>query len=243
MASFLFCTCYFDVNGSANASNRYTKWIDYYETHTERFGTDYLFLIDDGSAAIPSSSRYAVHDAHNLPARLNKRINFFHFPDNLGRSSVHEYPGWWRSFIFSMALANVYGMRKIIHIESDFFIVSDRLASYIKSVETGWTALYSQHYKFAETGIQIITSDSFPAFERVALQIQNNGYQAAGIAEKTLPFTQVNQEFVGDRFGELDILEDWIAERSLPAHVDYVGQVLPHHRLDQFKPFFTFDLS
>ena len=53
--------------------------------------------------------------------QVGSRASIFHFPDRLGRLAIHNFPGWFRSFTFSVVIARKLNLKKIVHIESDCF--------------------------------------------------------------------------------------------------------------------------
>ena len=72
-----------------------------------------LFLIDDASNKRNFDKRANVLNPENLPEILDHEINIVHFQDKLGRQSIQDYPGWWRSFLFSYTIAQKYNFDKI----------------------------------------------------------------------------------------------------------------------------------
>jgi hypothetical protein len=79
-----------------------------------------------------------------MPKELPNDLLMFTFPEQLGRSSMFCYPGWWRSFTYAVKIAQLYGFDKIIHIESDAYVCSQRLSDYIHSINCGWTEHYGR---------------------------------------------------------------------------------------------------
>jgi hypothetical protein len=229
MSSFLFCTSYIDKNIMNCHPLRYKKWISYYSQIMTRLGVDYIFMIDDGSLdlAIEDPVIVDVFSAkEGLPAELSKKINIITFRQHLGRPSIEDYPGWWRSFTYSIKIAEKYNFKKIVHIESDFYIISDRLMRFINSLNSGWTSLYSSHYGFCETGIQIICQDSFYDLEGIRNTIEASNYKINQVAEHFLPFTSVCKEFNGDRLGDLSILNDQrMLEEKGTNELDFYGNL------------------
>ena len=214
MKTFIFCTAYIDAD-----PQRYSDWINYYYPKIADFGAKALFLVDDGSSQTNIDPRLNLLAGEQaLPNRLDSDLNLIHFPDNLGRISVTDFPGWWRSFKFSLTVAQKYHFDKIIHIESDFYIISSKLIEYIKNIKSGWTALWSNAYKFPETAVQIICQDVFNKFGKVNYR---RGIKIP--AERILPFTKIEKGFNGGRYGEIPDLEIHLDE--LPKSIDYVGQV------------------
>ena len=100
---------------------------------------------------------------------------------------------------------------KIIHIESDAYVLSNRLFSYLNDINSGWVALYSQKYKFPESAIQIINKDEFYRIDNMPEM-----HDFKKIAEFAIPYTRLEKSFTGDRYGE---------DGKLPKYeIDYVCQ-------------------
>jgi hypothetical protein len=228
MNSFLFCTSYINKEDIRFDPLRYRKWIDFYSTLKESMGVDYIFIIDDGSPDPALEQSYpvtilSVND--DLPAELSNKINIITFEEHLGRQSMEEHTGWWRSFTYSIKLAEKYGFEKIIHIESDFYIVSERLVNFIHSLNMGWTSMYSSYFKFPETAIQVICKDCFNRLEKIRQTVATSGYRINQLAEFILPFTNVCKDFNGDRIGEMPVLKEWMLDKNSTSDLDYYGQL------------------
>ena len=213
--ALIFCTSYI------NDVQRYQRWIDYVYPRRDVFGADCVILINDGMENVEFDDRLALVDVQKeLPRKLPGDLVMFTFPDRLGRPSMFCYPGWWRSFTYSVRIAQKYGFDKIIHIESDAFVCSRRLADHIRSINWGWTSLWSHCYSMPETAIQVICRDSFENLERFA----NGGdefFQSSNTAaEYLLPFRKIESQFKGDRYAMLG--------RHLGGEVfDFLTQVRP----------------
>ena len=156
MRSFLFCTTFFGVDKPYDeAPWRYPKWVEYYSRNLDAFGSDRIFLIDDGSNRsfihLPGVSVLEVSEG--LPTVLPEGPILFRFPTHFGKlrpwipPGGHGFPGWWRSFTFSLTLAERYGYDKIFHAESDLFVITQRLADRIRLINSGWTAFANTAYK------------------------------------------------------------------------------------------------
>jgi len=206
----------------------------------ESLGVDHIFIIDDASPHlefIDSDSIAIISAEKELPVTLSKKINIISFQDHLGRQSGDDYAGWWRSFTYSINIAEKYSFEKIIHIESDFYILSDRLTGFIKTIDQGWTALYSTFYQFPETAIQVICHDSFSHLKEIFKKAITANYRFNNIAELILPFTQVNREFSGDRIGEFPVLHHWASRDGEIFDLDYYGQLPPNIKLMSLSEF------
>jgi hypothetical protein len=165
-----------------------------------------MFLIDD------SSNLKLIKDDEILTIKEDKlgefsqlnKINIYSFDNRKGldwafNSANNE--GWWRSFCASLDIAEEYNYEKIIHIEADAFLISNRLFDYINSLKTGWTALWANKYCFPESCIQIICKDQFKKFRDFA-SCGSKELSKMGLAEKIIPFTNIERRFLGDRYGE-----------------------------------------
>lgn len=197
MKSIVFCTSY--IKDAQAWDTRYQRWLDYYRD----LPLDVVkrIMIDDGSPFLPPAQiiKTVSHSA-SLLAETDKDL-IVRFDNNLGRQSIKHYPGWWRSFLHSVNIAKELGVDKIIHIESDAYILSPRLLEFIEQTESGWHVMWTPHNKFPETAIQVICRDQFEAIEN--FKQANPTLHFHDMAENILPFTSVNREFKGDRYSEL----------------------------------------
>jgi hypothetical protein len=227
MKSFLFCTCYVKQGIGEMHPKRYNKWLKYYRLILGELGAGHIFMIDDCSDEndlLGIAETDAFYSAERPPDVCEGIVNVFSFDSHLGKPSPELYPGWWRSFTYSAVLAGRYQFDKIIHVESDFFILSDRLRKYIANIRTGWVSLYSRAFNFPETAIQVICKDSFPTLRVIADQARRNQFDFKKMAELVLPFTTVNKDFIGDRFGEFHVFRHW-ARMNDAVEFDYIGQL------------------
>lgn len=245
MKTMLFCTSYVDDRDFYNNSKRIERWIDYYKSKMDDLGVDALFLIDDGSPLINTIKNAHLYEVDNLPTKIDTSVNIMHFKDNLGRPKWDEYVGWWRSFLFSLNIAEKFGYEKIIHIESDFYVVNDRIMEYFREVKQGWTSLYSPFHGFPETAIQIICKDQFLKFKRLSDEVTSNGFLSPDLvsAELYIPFTKVEKSFTGDRIGQPEVFDHWMKHYKKGQNLDYLGQIHSSQRVGHYRIFFdiTYD--
>jgi hypothetical protein len=201
MRTLLFCT---SVARGANergdpVDTRIQKWIDHHAAIPWPCSMMYAVFVD-GDAAPPvwPSSRPAW-DRWGAFHHLNL------FP-HLGRPGHLAYPGWWRSFIYALRWARVVGAERIWHVESDFFIASERMVQRMDAERSGWSAFWCPHYGFAESAIEIIPNDRYEVFGRVSDRAATDQFRFydGQHAEACLPFDRVIQDMVGDRYGEDD---------------------------------------
>ena len=241
MRSLLFCTSYIKDESAWNA--RYKRWLDFY--NRSDFGDSQIIMVDDASPFTPPVDQIQLRSpgtmvSSGLPTMIR-------FPDRLGRNGVASYPGWWRSFLHSVDLAHQLGVQKIIHIESDAFVLSARMRAYIQSLTDGWTVFWSENFGFPETAIQVICEDQFDALAA----FQNKSFEELDtqLAEEQLPFTRINKQMVGDRYSEfrmpllrtgllrskkfnqLKIFQGNLFRHQIPESADFATQVTPDQKL------------
>jgi hypothetical protein len=214
-STLVFCTSY--VADAHAWESRYRRWLRHHMavpwTHA------LICLIDDASPFWPPAVEVAsLRIGQPLPPSPPRPL-MLHFDERLGRTGVTHYPGWWRSFLHSVQVARHYGCAKIVHIESDAFVLSRRMHDFIESRQQGWTAFWCPRWQFPETAIQVICADQFDAMERIAA----GGWErlAGREAERVLPFTDVVREPHGNRYGE--------RRHRIPGFADFAVQVLPQH--------------
>ncbi|WP_305060314.1 hypothetical protein [Janthinobacterium sp. SUN137] len=157
-------------------------------------------MIDDGSPFLPPAEIIKTVSHKDTLISNDEKNLIIRFDNNLGRQSGIDYPGWWRSFLHSINVANELGVDKIIHIESDAYIMSPHLANFINEIESGWNVLWSPRHRFPETAIQVICRDQFGIFEK--FKDDNLSLAFPDIAENLLPFTAVHKQFKGDRYSD-----------------------------------------
>jgi hypothetical protein len=218
--TLLFCTAY--LANETKWRGRYARWL---AIHTRiPLEHDAMFMFDDASPHRPDDPSMQVIDV--LPDALATRGRyFFRFAEHVGRVDVGHFPGWWRGFAQAVEVAERYGFEKMVHVESDAFLLSGELVEYVNALDSGWTALWCPRYRFPEVNIQVICADRFGAMRAAtAKALANDGNQ---MPELTLPFTHVEQDFTGDRYAEY--------RPDIPEDADYAAQTLPQMTL-RYRP-------
>lgn len=219
MKTLIFCTGY--SSNIQDWNTKYNRWIDAISKSSVVF--DKILIPDDGSPSLPPSDQnLSIIDPLALPQEEpTTQIVIAHYQDRLGRQGVYVYPGWYRSFMFSSIYAKRYDYNKIIHIESDAFILSSRMKQHMNQFSEGWEAYWCPKYLCPETAIQIIAGSSIEAFCKLSnepyskfsgIPADPNGSQASSY----LPYS-VNKNFVGDRYGE--------GALQVPDSSDYACQI------------------
>jgi len=209
--TLLFCTSYVENEGQWRVRAR--RWLDYHlGVPLER---DAIFIIDDASPYLAPDPDLRVIDA--IPAALDPgpAAWLYRFAQREGRTGMKGHRGWWRSFLHSLAIARALGFTRIVHVESDAYLLSRKIVDHVNALEAGWTVFWCPMYDFPEPALQVICADQFDAMAAVAARGLDQLTQ--GIAERTLPFTRVERSFAGNRYGERG--------PRIPGYADYACQV------------------
>jgi hypothetical protein len=151
--ALLFCTSY---TGGAASPSRWRRWCDYYDARRDAFGVERLCLIDDGSPVGAACPGTTIVDCERLPDELPAGIVCFRFAHHYGRRSLHSFAGWWRSFAFAAHVARRYGFDKLLHVESDAFVLTRRLADRLRALDSGWSALWCPRFRMPESAVQVL---------------------------------------------------------------------------------------
>lgn len=209
--TLLFTTCYSkDLSG---LEKRPLKWLKYHSSCGLNF--DKILILDDGSPELPSWEGVEIitEDIINEPT---SKVVFFNLKPHLGRclKTNHDYPGWYRSFCFAAQYSKKFNYDKVIHVESDAFLVSDKIINHFNNLNSGWHSMWCPRHGFPETAIQVICKDSLDKYNHMT-SINYNTYKGHAI-ELFVPFTNVEKSFIGDRYGEyMD---------KPPSNCDYICQ-------------------
>ena len=181
MNTLLFCTSYADSENAWNG--RYKSWYDYYVLGKVKY--DKMLMFDDGSPLVPSF----------CPPET-----IYTFDTHLGKQSVVDYDGWYRSFGTAIRYAKNNGFDKIVHCEADAYILSTRMFDFVNSITTGWHCFWSPKHNMPESALQVICTDQIDCCE----QFTSKNYDE--YRHKTIdclfPYTDIHKFFVGDRYGE-----------------------------------------
>lgn len=127
-------------------------------------------------------------------------VRIIHFDKHYPRGNHLDYLYCWRALNEINTLIDE-GNEKILFIDTDFFILSKRLAKYIHDLDSGWNTLWCPKHNFPESSVQILCKDAYPifkAFSSVPYYTHNGNTM-----ETYLPFTNVNKSFIVDRYGEI----------------------------------------
>jgi len=181
MKTLLFCTSYADSKTAWNG--RYKSWYDYYSN--SKVNHDQIVIFDDASPVEPD---------------FCKEGEYFRFSPHLGRQAHLDYGGWYRSFAMAAKYAQENGFDKIIHAESDAYLLSDKIIDFVNSLNSGWHTFWCTRHNLHESALQVICSDQIKAYR----DFTDKPYDVYRhqLIDKIFPYTGIHTIFQGDRYGE-----------------------------------------
>ena len=225
MKTLVFCTAW--STSEDRWHNLFGRWINHLEDSLLEY--DQLLMIDDGSPVLPEWEGVTIVREGELLDSCDDHAVIYHFNENLGRTDELDYPGWYRSYMFAATWAEKYGFEKIIHIESDAFLISERINQYVNGLDAEWTTFWCPRHDFPENNLQVIAGKSVKDF--IAWKDENLPYEhyKGRCAEFYTPYTNIVKRFYGDRWGEfapgMARVSDPRCPPGVPHNADYVCQV------------------
>jgi hypothetical protein len=218
--TLVFCTSYSD--SLDNWEKRYRPWVDYITVSGLIY--DQILLVDDCSPVLPEWSDTKIVDIENQET-CSSNVQILRFSQ---RKGTHLHGGWYRSFGAALKYAVDNGYTRVIHIESDAYLVSAKAIHHVNNILQGWYSPYCPVYQFPESAIQVINQDQFEnALEFFSQPLEDvQGEKVNNVViEKLMPFTEVDTSCLkGDRYNER-----W---GQTPQDADFSTQV----ELEKYQP-------
>lgn len=192
MKTLLFAPCYLD---EGERLQRNLKYLDYYKNLKGILHYDEILLVDNAS----SQEKLSILEVAFPEVKIIK------CKAHLGRPSMNNYGYWFSAFGKAAKYALDNGFEKIVHIDSDTYILKEELVNYINNRKTGWLAFWSEIHQYPESVFQIISGknnieDMYEHMTRDFLS-----YFPYEMAETHVPFTHIEKGFIGDRYPEIGI--------------------------------------
>jgi hypothetical protein len=182
-----------------NIIRKTEKFLDYYTDPKvmEALGikdTRDIWLVENGSSPYLSDGIMRKYG-----------VGIKRYPKHLTRTAHLEYPYCWRGLYYCRDLFQEYDYNKVIHLNNDVFIISEKLANYIRDYkeEDGWWCPWCPKHGFKECDLQVIIS-TCPYYWRVTSPpyLQYNGRAMENVIEASH-----EKDWIGDRHSEYGILE------------------------------------
>ena len=175
-----------------NGVRRHEKWLDFIIPLKDKLGYDEIFFADNASDSAKLSN---LQQKHNFTVHRSN----VHIP----RKAQNAYGYWYIALAIASKYAMDNGYHKILYIDTDMYVLSERICEYAKSLTSGWAALWCPRHNFPETNFQIIGPDKLQEFHQ-HMSRDFLVYYPEGMAETCIPWTHVEKGFNGDRYGEMN---------------------------------------
>lgn len=174
-----------------NRLARNIKYIEYYRKLKEHLGHELMVFADNHSSTKSCNTLLEVG---------GKDIAIMRFDHHLERISTYSYPYLWRA-LYSMQEV-ITDFDKVIAVDSDCFVLTKRVADYIKGLNSGWTTFWCKKYGFPAAEIHILCKDTYSLFRSFIGQCRWEDRDGHSPMEIQLPFTHTEMSFNCDRWGE-----------------------------------------
>ena len=194
--TLVFCTAF--SRSARTWERRYRRWLD--AIRGSGLAKDQILMVDDGSPVLPNWHDLTIVHEQNCLGSDDEAI-LYHFGSHLGRRAVFDFEGWYRSFLFAGKYAAERGFDKIIHIESDAFLISRRVQDYFNRLSDTWTALWCPRHNLPETGLQVIAGTYVEKLANLDKILPHSALVGKAF-ELQLPFSHIDRSFRGDRYRE-----------------------------------------
>ena len=229
----MFCTSFINDKDSYE---RYRRWLDFYIPRKNVLGIDKIMMIDDGSPQewlLKLTSEYDMivkpyHEDWDYTIDDNREaVTVLSFAKNYGRPMMLLVPGWWRSFAMSGPISIVNEFDRIIHLESDLFVLSEQLTKRIREFDYGWYTGWCDRIGFMESSLQVIVGDKrfiindyWKADKNFWYKQNLTEYQYAPefVLAPHVTTNTKDDRFLGDRYGD----DYWEAD-EIPTDADYIA--------------------
>ncbi len=215
-STMIFCTSY-----CARESDffRIKRWFK--RVKSGPIDCDIVAIFDDSSPYLPSDLCDVFREV-NFTTFDNFKSDkdfLFTFKNHFGRIDLHRFPGWTRSFYYAIRYAANNNIQKIIHLESDAAIISERMATYINEFsEDLWCGFWeSSQYQMPETAVQVINGSAVSRAETFLREKFIDIITSEVDVENILPFDRIEKTFIGGRFPEM--------EKFVSGNLDFVSQL------------------
>jgi hypothetical protein len=185
-------------------TERTEKWLNYYEPLLIYLGAAEIFFIDDASSMESLSKLGGEIITPNFKqikqATFRPYLKVIRFPQRRPRKGIFDYPYYWRGMRLIPKLMRHFKVDKLINNDTDLFLLTPNIVNYIRELNKGWVSFWCPKYNWPESALNILNKDSVTLLSQLS-RFSDTRFTNKP-AEILLPFSYVNKNFNGDRFGE-----------------------------------------
>lgn len=179
---------------------RNTKWLSYYNKliQEHHLHCSEILLVDNGS----ESKR--LKQLYEFLSNLHVKVTIIECHVHIPRVSLREYEYWYRAFRIALVYAKKHGFTRVLHVDTDMFLLNRKICYYINGLDKGWNTLWCSRHNFPESTFQMICEDQLTnALDFYTIDyLKHFGKEDA---ENIIPWTNICKDFKGDRYGELNL--------------------------------------
>ena len=177
---------------------RYRRWVRGIRGSMLQY--DQMLIVDDGSASLPDWPDAVIRRDESIDT-AGAGLVLHSFPDRLGRNGTYDFPGWYRSYAYGARYAVAHGFEKVVHVESDLFLIGSRPQRYINEFQQGWASFWCPLHMVPEAAIEVIAGDALARFAEIERTHPHESLVGRAF-EDQLPFDTIETGFNGNRYGE-----------------------------------------
>lgn len=197
MKTLLIAPCIVDTEERVQ---RYIKWLEYYMPLADKIGFSEILLIDNAS---PQENIDKLANKHaELISKYPINLHIIRKKVRIERFPPHGYGFWYRAMASGYKYALNWDYDKVIHIDSDAFIFTNKMCNWLKDIKYGWVSTYTKLCGFPECNIHVVAGRYNLIKAKIWMTEDFLEFYPNDIAEKRIPWTEVNKDFTGDRYPE-----------------------------------------
>lgn len=179
---------------------RNIQWIDYIMSIKPHLKFDEIYYVDNAS----NPDLLECFEKHINQYQLKNFIYIEKCKTRLLRNSDHGYGYWYSAFGKAVTHASLTGFSRIVHIDTDVYLLDKDICTRVNNLITGWTCFWSEMHQYPESTFQVIGKDQYKeVYEFMTRDFLK--FYPNGLAELEIPWTNVIKEFKGDRYGEKNL--------------------------------------
>lgn len=200
--------------------NRHILWLDYmYKLKGNLKFSDIWFIDNASNIEVLKTTGGEVLDTNFniiVPATTHPDLHFVRFEEHLTRKSIWDYPYIFRAYQFEPKLIKHIGCDKVLFIDSDYYVLTQRFVDIINNIDSGFVSLKDPKYNFNLAALCFLCRDSFDIWFDFCLNTNFDDLKTKDTIEVFIPFTKILTGINGGQYGTNNLTQT--------PEMDYYGQ-------------------
>lgn len=187
-----------------NRLERNLNWLEYNRAIKNELGYDKIILLDNASLLEDLNKlNTSIYTEDGAPIKeIESDTIVYRFNNHLPRVNMWTYHYQWRGMEYLQNLIPKKKINKLLLIDTDMYVLTSRMAHYIRDLNTGWWTVWCKKYGFPETALHVVCNDAISSF--LSFPIPSWSHYDGKVMENLMPFTHIEKNmFKGDRYGEI----------------------------------------